>query len=128
MTIFSGNIIDRFFARLTGEMSFRFILQPLVAITLGIRDGILDAKAGTPPFIYNVIFKPENRRAHLKSALHSLLKPITIGIILDAIAQYLIFDHVRVLGAVIVGTCIMGIPYALARGLTNRFVSLRRKN
>jgi len=102
-------------------------VQPLVAIILGIRDGIMDAKAGTPPFIYDVLFKPENRKKHLKSALHSLLKPIIIGIILDAIAQYLIFEHVRVLGAVIMGTCIMGIPYALARGLTNRFVSLRKK-
>ncbi len=127
MTIFDGNFVDRFFERLTGAMNFRFAVQPLTAIALGIRDGILDAKAGTPPFIYNVIFKPENRKEHLKSALNSLLKPIIIGIILDAIAQYLIFEHVRILGAVFMGTCIMGIPYALARGLTNRFVSLRKK-
>jgi len=127
MTFFHENIVDSVLERLTGAMNFRFAVQPLVAIALGIRDGMLDAKAGTPPFIYNVIFKPETRKEQLKSALHSLLKPIIIGITLDAIAQYLIFEHVAVLGAVIMGTCIMGIPYALARGLTNRVVSLRIK-
>jgi hypothetical protein len=49
--------------------------------------------------------------------------PVIIGIIADAVAQYLIFDHVRLIPAVIVGSLVTGIPYAVIRGLTNRAMS-----
>jgi hypothetical protein len=38
-------------ARLSGPGAFRFVLQPLVAVLLGIRDGRADAKAGRPPYL-----------------------------------------------------------------------------
>ena len=127
MYIFSGKFLDDIGARLTGAMNFRFIVQPSVAIFLGIRDGILDAKAGTPPFIFDLVFKPKHRKRQLKSAFKTLLTPIIIGIVLDAIAQYLLFKHIRPLPAVLVGAFVMGVPYSLARGITNRIVSFRKK-
>jgi hypothetical protein len=45
--------------------------------------------------------------------------------VLDAIVQYMLFDRIRVLGAVLVGTLVMGLPYSLAREFTNRIVSTR---
>ena len=80
MYIFSMKFLEDIAARLTGPMSFRFIVQPIIAIALGVRDGILDARAGTPPFIYDVIFKPEDRKKQLKSALKAVLKPVILGI------------------------------------------------
>ena len=125
----STNVLDKIVARLTGEMSFRFILQPAIAVFLGIRDGLMDAKAGTPPFIADLIFSPKDRDRQLKSAFHRLLTPIIVSTVLDAIAQHLIFGHINPLGAVLVGTFVMGIPYALARGVTNRIASgLRSRN
>jgi hypothetical protein len=106
-------------------MSIRFILQPIVGIILGIRDGLADAKAGFPPFNMDMLFHPENRRRDLMSALKAILKPIILGTILDCIAQYLIFKHVRLIPAVIVAALVMGVPYALARGFTNRIATFR---
>lgn len=129
MYLFSSEFLDDLAARIAGPMSFRFFVQPLVAIMLGIRDGRLDAKAGTPPFIYNVLFRKEDYRSQLRNALHALLKPVIVGIVLDAIAQYLIFKHIRPLPALLVGTFIMGVPYSLSRGISNRIFSgiIRRR-
>jgi hypothetical protein len=128
MTPIALMILDNIAARLTGPMNFRFILQPLVAIfVLGIKDGRMDAKAGMPPFILDLVLHPEARKRDLKSAFQRLLVPVLLGAILDGIAQYLIFKHVRPAAAVLVGALVMGIPYALSRGITNRIVSARLK-
>jgi len=119
--------IDKIAERLTGPLNFRFIFQPLAAILLGIRDGKMDAAAGIPPFIFDLISTPKNRERHIKTAMGTLLKPIIIGVILDAIAQYLIFKDINLWGAVLVGTFIMGVPYTLSRGITNRIVSTRNQ-
>ncbi len=120
-------IVERVIARVTGPLSMRFMLQPLMAILLGIRDGRLDAKAGNPPFVMEVVFHPADRKKAVRSALKSLLVPIVVGSVLDAIAQYLIFQQVRPFWAVVVGTLMMGLPYCAARGLTNRIVTGMRK-
>lgn len=127
MYIFLGSILDNIAARLTGPINFRFIVQPLAAIALGVRDGIMDARAGTSPFIFDMVSKPQNRKQQLKSALKSIFKSVIISIVIDGIAQYLIFKHVRLVPAILVGTFIIAVPYALARGITNRIVSSKKK-
>jgi len=123
MYLFSADFFMHLADRLHGPMSMRFFLQPVVAIALGIKDGIKDAKAGTPPFIYDLVFKPQNRQRQLKSALKTLLKPIIIAIVLDAIVQFMMFRFVWPGAAIIVGVFIMGLPYALARGISNRIMT-----
>jgi len=122
-----AQFLEHLLARLTGPMHFRLILQPLVAIALGIRDGLKDAKAGRPPFVTDLIVRPEGRKRQLKRALQALIKPLVIAIILDAIAQYLMLGTIYPGAAVFVGVVVMGVPYSLARGLTNRIVSGRTK-
>jgi len=121
----SLSIIERLVVRLTGPMHFRFILQPLMAILLGIRDGVHDAKVGTPPFIWDLLSNPKGRKRQFQRALRSLAFPIIVAAILDGVVQYLLFREVRLLGAVLFGVTIMGLPYAFARALTNRIVSSR---
>ena len=121
-------VLDQIAERITGPMSFRFIVQPLIAIFLfGLKDGRADAKEGASPFIMDLLVHPKTRKRNLKAAFRRLLVPIIIGAILDGIAQYLIYGHIRPGVAVLVGTLIMGVPYALARGITNRIVSVRIK-
>ena len=122
-----AQFLEHLLARLTGPMHFRLILQPLVAIALGIRDGLKDARAGRPPFVTDLIVRPEGRKRQLKRALQALIKPLVIAIILDAIAQYLMLGTIYPGAAVFVGVVVMGVPYSLARGLTNRIVSGRTK-
>ena len=54
--LFSQAFFEDLPKRLTGPGRFRFVLQPVVAILLGIRDGLLDARAGRPPYLYNLLF------------------------------------------------------------------------
>jgi hypothetical protein len=110
-------------ARLTGPLNFRFVVQPIMAIILGIRDGVTDAKLGNPPFIFDLLFNPQGRDRDLKSAWKSLAKPMILAVVLDAVAQYLIFKQILVIPAIIIGTFLMAVPYAFARGITNRILS-----
>ena len=121
-------VAERVIARLVGPMSLRFVFQPLVAVLLGIRDGAMDAKAGEPPFIIDLIVDRDNRRDKLAEVLKSLSKTIVIATVFDMIAQYLIFDQVRVIPAIVIGVFLLSVPYSLARGITNRIVTARRSD
>ena len=128
MFFLADTFINKIFARLTGPMNFRFIFQPLAAILYGIKDGKMDAKAGEPPFIFDFIRNPHKRERNIKRALKRLLIPIIVGILLDGIAQHLIFKNVNIIGAVLMGTFIMGLPYSLARGISNRIFTKKMTN
>ncbi len=119
-------VVEGVVERLTGPMSLRFFVQPAVALILGWRDGRLDAKAGSRPFVFALISKPQHRKAALRSALATLITPIAVGTIMDAIAQYLIFERILLSVALLVGTFVMGVPYALSRGVTTRITRLAR--
>jgi hypothetical protein len=111
--------------RLDAPFHMRVIVQPLVALLLGLRDGRLDAKAGTPPYLYDLIFAPAHRRPRLRRGLASLAKPLAVGVILDVIVQFTYLDSVSLPGALLVGGLLVGVPYMLARGASNRLVSRR---
>ncbi len=113
--------------RFAGPMWFRFIMQPTVAIVLGIRDGRKDARAGRAPFVWDLIVRPEGRKRQLKRALRSLIKPLIVAIVMDGVVQYLMLQAVYPAATVFVGVMILGVPYSLARGLTNRIASARIK-
>ena len=98
----------------------------MVAIAMGIGT-VKDARAGRPPFVTDLIVRPEGRKRQLKRALQALIKPLVIAIILDAVAQYLMLGTIYPGAAVFVGVMIMAVPYSLARGLTNRIVSARTR-
>ncbi len=109
-------------AVLGGPGRLRFILQPLAAILLGIRDGRLDAKAGRPPYIFAVVAVREQRREGLTSGLKTLTRPLIVAILVDMVVQYLIFRSVHLWSALLVGALLIALPYAAARALTNRIV------
>lgn len=123
-----NSLAEGIIARVAGPMSLRFVFQPLVGLTLGARDGLRDAKAGEPPFIFDLIVNRENRRAKLVSLSKSLSKTIIIAIVLDMIAQYLIFGQVRITGAIAIAIIILIVPYSLARAITNKIVTKRTSN
>jgi Na+/H+-translocating membrane pyrophosphatase len=120
-------IMGRFLARLSGPLNFRFILQPVMAILLGIRDGLHDAKTGTPPVLLDLFEKPKGRKRQLRKALRNLLVPLLLAIVLDVVVQYLLFGWVRLIGAMTIGVMVMGLPYVIARTLTNWIVTWRNR-
>jgi hypothetical protein len=120
--LFSRQFLEDLPKRLTGPGRFRFILQPLIAILLGIRGGRADAKVGRPPFVIGVLFDAQHRKELLRSGLEAVRNLVAMGIILDAISQLLIYRQVHPGAALVVGPVLIGLPYALARAVTTRLV------
>ncbi len=113
---------------ISGPGTLRFVLQPLIAILLGIRDGRNDAKAGTPPYLYRLVVDSGNRGAAAKGGLRAIITPLIIAVVLDSILQIIIFDVWRLQWALVVGVCLVGIPYVLVRGISNRVLTPRHSS
>jgi hypothetical protein len=124
MDFFPMSFTEGLDARMTGPGKFRFILQPVMSIGLGIRDGIADAKQGNPPYFIRILFKGESKIA-LKSGLKKAAFPLGLGVALDFVFQWLIFHFIYVIPALLAGTILVAFPYSVARGLSNR-VARRR--
>ncbi len=118
--------MDYLIELISGPGTFRFVLQPILAILMGVRDGRNDAKSSTPPMMYTLLLASGKRKEALKGVLHRLALPLTFAVALDSILQIYIFGVWRLQWALVVGVCLVGIPYLLARGITNRVFSARR--
>ena len=122
--LFSWEFLADFPARFTGPGRLRFILQPTVAIFLGLRGGLADARAGRPPYVLGLLFDPLHRREYIRTGLAAVRDLVAIGILLDVVAQFLIFQQVHPGAAVVIGPILITAPYAFARALTNRAVRM----
>ena len=125
--LFSQQFLDELPQRLTGPGRFRFILQPLIAMLLGWRGGLSDARAGRPPYLFGLLMSGEHRRELVRSGVASIRNLVAMGIILDAVSQLLIYGMVHPGAALVVGPVLICLPYAVARALTNRVARLIRR-
>jgi hypothetical protein len=123
--LFTEQFFQDILARLSGPGKMRFVVQPTVAVILGVRGGMKDAQAGFPPFLWALVFHPTHRRELLRSALISIRDLAAIAILLDLISQFLIFHQVRPGAALLVGPVLITLPYVLTRALTNRIARRR---
>ena len=108
---------------LGGRFQVRLILQPLIAMILGIRLGLRDAKHGKPAFFASVVTGGRDRWAILRQGLRDAIVPLCVAFVLDGVLQYLILGHVRPAAAVVVGLLLVFFPFVLLRGLSNRLWS-----
>jgi hypothetical protein len=106
---------------LSGKGQFRLILQPAMAIFLGIRFGIADAKAGTEPFGVRLFTGDHPHWQVFKESISAAAKPLVFAVLMDGFFQYLTLHRVRLLPALIVGGLLVWIPFGFARGFSNRF-------
>jgi len=118
--LFSWEFLADIPARFTGPGRLRFILQPTVAIILGLRGGLADARAGRPPYVLGLLFDPLHRREYVRTGITTVRDLVAIGIILDVVAQFLIFQQVHPGAALLIGPLLITAPYAFARAVTNR--------
>ena len=119
-TAFSGDIFGNIAKRISGPANLRLIIQPVVALEFGIRDGIMDAKAGEPPYFFRLFFDREDRWKALKGGIKAVSKPFVVTTLIDAIVQFYVLERISLIGALLIGGILAGLPYAAARGLTNR--------
>ncbi len=103
-----------------GRGQLRLIVQPTIAVILGVRLGIFDAKHGKDPFAMRLFVTGRHRWQLAKESLHQVLVPFLIAVIMDGILQYVTLGYVRPLAAVIVAAVLIFIPFMAARAWTNR--------
>ncbi|MGH9759633.1 MAG: hypothetical protein ACREDR_04355, partial [Blastocatellia bacterium] len=114
--------------RLSGPGRFRFILQPLVAIILGIRGGIADARAGIPNDLHALLVNRDHRAELVESVLRAVINLILMAILLDAVFQRIILGVSHPGAAIIVGPLLIMVPYSTARAISNKVVRLRKEH
>ena len=83
--LFSRQFLEELPQRFTGPGRLRFILQPMVAIVLGIRGGLADAEAGTPPYLFGLLCGAGRRRELLRSGAAAIRNLLAMGIIMDVV-------------------------------------------
>ena len=106
--------------RLTGPLTFRLILQPVMAMIFGIRDGIKDAREGKPAYFWSILTHPGERSALLSEGWRAVLRIIVLGVIMDAIYQVIVFRTIHPLELIVVVLLLAFVPYLLIRGPVNR--------
>ena len=118
--VFSRQFLEELPQRFTGPGRLRFILQPAIAILLGLRGGLADARTGNPPFLFGLLFDAGRRRELLKSGVGTIRNLLAFGIILDIVFQWVLYRAVHPGAAVLIGPILICAPYAIARALTRR--------
>ena len=118
--LFSRQFLDELSQRFTGPGRFRFVFQPVMATLLGWRDGRADARAGRPAYLYGLLVGGAKRKEMVLSGWSTIRDLVAMGIMLDAVAQLLIYRQVHPGAAVVIGPVLITLPYAASRALTNR--------
>ena len=116
-------ILENLADRLTGPFSFRFILQPLVAVAFAIVAGLQDARLGKQPYLWAVLTEPANRAALVKEGWSRIGKVFLVAIVLDLAYQVVVLK-VFPGEAVIVAILLAIVPYAVVRGVVTRIAGM----
>ena len=103
-----------------GPMSFRFVLQPVMAAIAALHDGLRDARAMRSPFARAVLREPEQRLARVTEALNAIDRIILLGLVMDIIYQAIALKTFYPAEAVIVALLLAVVPYVILRGLITR--------
>jgi hypothetical protein len=123
--VFSSEFLVDLPKRLFGPGRFRFLLQPAIAIALGIAAGRADARAGRPPYLYGVLLGGQDRGHLVRSAFRDIANLLLMGILVDSVCQWLILGASFPGAALVVGPVLICGPYAAARALANRVTAMR---
>jgi hypothetical protein len=115
--------VSELIGRLHGPFSFRFVLQPLMALLYAARDGLADARAGRSPYFWTMFTRPEERSSLLREGWHATTRVIVLGAAMDAIYQLIVFRWIHPLQLAVVVLGLAFLPYVLLRGPIGRIAS-----
>jgi hypothetical protein len=111
-------------ARVSGPMKFRLVLQPIMASIFAIRSGLADARAGRPPWFWELISNPPERTDMIKEAWQRIGKVFILAVVLDIVYQLIVLHFIYLGEALIVAFILAIVPYVLLRGPAMRLARL----
>jgi hypothetical protein len=104
------------FNRPSEPMSFRFILQPVMALIAALRDGIKDARTGRSPYFWTIMSEPGKRAGRLREGLNATARILLLGLVMDVIYQIMVLKRFYPAEAVIIAVMLAFVPYFFMRG------------
>ena len=106
--------------RLHGPLSFRYVLQPIMAMLYAARDGIVDARQGRPLYFWSILTSRTERRQLLREGCSRVARVIALGTIMDVIYQLMVFRRIYAVQLIVVVLTLAFVPYLLLRGPISR--------
>ena len=124
-----ARIWEHLVGRLTGPLTFRVLLQPTMSTLFAVRDGLRDARARQPPFLWTILGSPDDRRRLIRDGLLAIGKLILMALVVDFVYQLVVFRRLYPVEAIDVAFLLAVVPYFVIRGPVNRFGSrwMRRR-
>ena len=118
--------VSELVARVHGPFSFRFVLQPVVAMIYATVDGLADWRSGRPPYFWTIFTHIEERRRLLTEGWHRVARVVTLGVVMDVIYQLIVFRWIYPVQLVVVVLGLAFLPYVLFRGPVGRLAAWGR--
>ncbi len=115
---FWGDILDR----VHGPMTFRFYLQPAMALLAALPDGVRDARVGHHSFFWSALWSPNAPTGRLREGLTSTARVVLLGLSMDVIYQFKVFDQFYPGEALMMAILLAVIPYFIFRLIIERVV------
>jgi hypothetical protein len=107
--------------RITGPLSFRLILQPMMAVIFAVRDGVRAEREHRPPYFSSLFSVGQAQRRELfQEAWNAIFKVFSLALILDVVYQLIVLRRVYPVESLVVSILLAILPYVLLRGVVNR--------
>ena len=113
--------------RVGGPMTFRIILQPLMAGLLAVRAGLKDAREGRPPYFWTILTDSSQRAELIRQGWKSVARVFVLAIVMDVIYQLIVLRWIYPGETLIVAIALAVLPYLVLRGPVNRLVRRFRR-
>lgn len=120
MEEFFSRVLTGLTNRVGGPMTFRIILQPLMASLLAVRAGLKDAREERPPYFWAILTDATQRGHLIREGWRSVARVFILAIIMDIIYQWLIHRWIYPGEMLILAVILAVVPYLLLRGPINR--------
>ena len=103
------------FARATGPMTFRFYLQPTMALIAAVHDGLRDTRFGHHSFFWSAAVDPTKQAGRLREGLRSTARIVLLGLSMDVIYQIKVLDRFYPVEALMMAILLAVVPYFIFR-------------
>lgn len=110
-------------SRIGGPMTFRIILQPMMAILFALRDGLKDARTGRPAYLWTAVTDQTQRATLVREGWAAIARVFFLAIVMDVIYQLIVHRWIYPGELLITAVLLAVVPYAVIRGPINRIAT-----